>query len=97
MCNVEQLDVLRRKLKPGAVYRRADLQKWSRSVDCHLQEMVKDGTLEKLSGGPYYVPAHGAFGKVPADEHALVEAFLKDSHFLVTSPSDYNALGVGTK
>ena len=93
---MEQLDLLKRKLRPGAVYRRADLQQWSKSVDRHLQELVKEGTLEKLSGGLYYVPAQSTFGKVPAEEHALVEAFLKDSHFLVTSPSDYNALGVGT-
>ena len=52
--------------------------------------------MEKLSGGLYYVPEQSTFGKVPAEEHALVEAFLKDDHFLVTSPSDYNALGVGT-
>ena len=93
---MEQLDVLKKELRPGAVYRRADLQQWSKAVDRHLQELVKDGTLEKLSGGLYYVPDHSTFGKVPAEEHELVEAFLKDSHFLVTSPSDYNALGVGT-
>jgi hypothetical protein len=96
LCSVEQLDLLKRELRPGAVYRRADLQQWSKSVDRHLQELVKDGTLEKVSGGLYYVPAQSTFGKLPAEEHALIEAFLKDSHFLVTSPSDYNALGVGT-
>jgi hypothetical protein len=95
-CEVEQLDVLKKNLKPGEVYRRADLQQWSKSVDRHLQELVKEGTLEKLSGGLYYVPAPSTFGKVPAEEHALVKAFLKDDHFLLTSPSDYNALGVGT-
>jgi hypothetical protein len=96
LCNVEQLEVLKKKLRPGAVYRRADLQQWSKSVDRHLQELVKEGTLEKLSGGLYYVPERSTFGKVPAEEHVLVEAFLKDNHFLMTSPSDYNALGVGT-
>ena len=95
-CNVKQLDVLKEKLRPGEVYRRADLQEWSTSVDRHLQELVKDGTLEKLAGGLYYVPAQSTFGKVPAEEHALVEAFLKDKDFLLTSPSDFNALGVGT-
>src|ERR1700733_294117 len=93
---MKQLDVLKKKLRPGDVYRRADLQEWSTSVDRHLQELVKDGTLEKLSGGLYYVPTQSTFGKVPAEEHKLVEAFLKDKHFLLTSPSDYNALGVGT-
>jgi hypothetical protein len=96
LCEVEQLDVLKKNLRPGEVYRRADLQQWSKSVDRHLQELVKNGTLEKLSGGLYYVPAPSTFGKVPAEEHALVKAFLKDDHFLLTSPSDYNALGVGT-
>lgn len=95
-CKVKQVDKLKKNLKEGEVYRRADLQQWSTSVDRHLQELVKDGTLEKLSCGMYYVPAQSTFGKVPAEEHALVEAFLKDSHFLLTSPSDYNALGVGT-
>ena len=93
---MNQLDKLKENLKEGQVYRRADLQQWSTSVDKHLQELVRDGTLQKLSGGLYYVPAQSTFGKVPAEEHALVEAFLKDSHFLLTSPSDYNALGVGT-
>ena len=93
---MNQLDKLKENLKEGEVYRRADLQQWSTSVDRHLQELVKDGTLQKLSGGLYYVPAQSTFGKVPAEEHALVEAFLKDSHFLLTSPSDYNSLGVGT-
>jgi hypothetical protein len=93
---VKQLDLLKRRLRPGEVYRRADLQEWSTSVDRHLQELVEDGTLEKLSGGLYYVPVQSTFGKVPAQEHALVKAFLKDNHFLLTSPGDYNALGVGT-
>jgi hypothetical protein len=93
---VEQLKVLKRKLRPGDVYRRADLQQWSKSVDRHLQELVEDGTLEKLSGGLYHVPAQSSFGKVPAEEHALVEAFLRGKDFLLVSPSDYTALGVGT-
>ncbi|HVU56566.1 MAG TPA: hypothetical protein VHD83_15985 [Puia sp.] len=93
---MKQVEKLKQNLKEGEVYRRADLQQWTSSVDRHLQELVKDGTLQKLSGGLYYVPAQSTFGKVPAEEHALVEAFLKDRHFLLTSPSDYNALGVGT-
>jgi hypothetical protein len=93
---VKQVDKLKRNLKQGMVYRRADLQQWTTSVDWHLQELVEDGTLEKLSGGLYYVPTHSNFGKVPAEEHELVGAFLKDKDFLLTSPGDYNALGVGT-
>ena len=93
---MKQLETLKRQLKPGEVYRRADLQKWSTAVDRHLQQLVKDGSLEKLSGGLYYAPKQSVFGKTPADENELVKTFLKDNRFVVTSPSDYNTLGVGT-
>jgi hypothetical protein len=33
--------------------------------------------------------------KGPAEDNALVEAFLKDDRYLVTSPNAYNSLGVG--
>lgn len=93
---MKQLDTLKQYLKPGEVYRRADLEMYTNAVDRHLQELVEDGTLEKLSGGVYYVPQQSVFGKVPADENELVRVFLKDDRFVVTSPNDYNALGVGT-
>ena len=83
-------------LHPGAVYRRADLTKWSKAVDRHLQDLQKKGTLVKLSGGLYYYPKKTAFGEVPADDQALVAAFLKDDRFLITTTNAYNALGVGT-
>ena len=93
---MKQVEALKKHLKPGEVYRRADLQEWSTAVDRHLQQLVKDGTLQKLSGGLYYAPRTSVFGKTPADEHELVSAFLKDNRFVVTSPGDYNTLGVGT-
>ncbi len=91
-----KLETLKKQLRPGEVYRRADLEAWSTSVDRHLKQLVREGTLEKLSGGVYYVPEKSVFGKVPADEQELLRTFLKDDRFVVTSPSDYNALGVGT-
>lgn len=93
---MKSVEALKKHLKPGEVYRRAELQNWSNAVDRHLQILVKDGTLEKLSGGLYYVPKQTAFGKAPADEMDLVGSFLKDDRFVITSPNDYNALGVGT-
>ena len=93
---MKHLDTLKKHLKPGEVYRRADLQQWTTAVDRHLQQLVGEGVLEKLSGGLYYVPRTSVFGKTPADERELVSAFLKDNRFVLTSPSDYNALGVGT-
>jgi hypothetical protein len=93
---MKQVEVLKKHLREGEVYRRADLKEWSNAVDRHLQQLVKDGTLEKLSGGLYYVPKKSVFGKTPADEKELISSFLKDDRFLVTSPNDYNVLGVGT-
>lgn len=87
---------LKKHLKRGKVYRRADLSMWSTSVDRHLDELVKEGTLQKLSQGLYYFPNLSVFGETPPDEEVLVRSFLKDNRFLVTSLNAYNALGVGT-
>ncbi|WP_223709478.1 hypothetical protein [Niabella beijingensis] len=93
---MSKLQALKRNLRPGEVYRRRDLEKWSKSVDRHLQQLVTDGTLEKLSGGLYYVPKQTVFGKAPANDKELITSFLKDTNFLLTSYNDYNTLGVGT-
>ena len=90
------LQELKRRLRAGQVYRRADLTKWSNAVDRHLKELLRDGTLTKLSGGLYYRPKPTAFGLAPAGDDKLVESFLKDRRFLLASPNAYNALGVGT-
>lgn len=93
---MESLNQLKRHLKPGKVYRRADLEVWSNAVDRHLSVLTKEGVLQKLSGGLYYRPKAGVFGVLPPDDEELVRSFLKDDEFLITSPNDYNRLGVGT-
>lgn len=93
---MDKLQQLKKHLKRGQVYRRADLARWSKSVDRHLDTLVKEGTLQKLSQGLYHYPQETVFGKTPPSEEVLVRGFLKDSRFLVTSPNAYNALGVGT-
>ncbi len=90
------LDHLRRRLRPGRVYRREDLLPWSNSVDRHLKELIGNETLRKLRNGLYYRPRKFEFGEAPADEHELVKAFLKTDRFVVTSPNAYNQLGLGT-
>ena len=87
---------LKKHLKRGEVYRRSDLTQWSNAIDRHVVALVKDGTLQKLSTGLYYYPNESVFGNTPPDEITLVRSFLKDDYFLVTSPNDYNSLGVGT-
>lgn len=91
-----RLNELKTHLKRGKVYRRADLSEWSKSVDRHLEELVNEGTLQKVSPGVYYYPKTSVFGYVPPDESDLVSTFLKDDRFLLVSPNFYNSLGVGT-
>ncbi len=93
---MRKLEDLKQHLVRGRVYRRAELAQWSASVDRHLDELVADGTLRKLSHGLYYHPKMSSFGEAPPDEAELVKAFLKDERFLLTSPNVYNTLGVGT-
>ena len=87
---------LKKHLRPGQVYRRSDLTKWSSAVDRHLQQLVKGGTVQKLSGGVYYYPEKTSFGDAPPEDETLVRAFLKDDHFFIASLNAYNSLGVGT-
>jgi hypothetical protein len=91
-----KLDELKRHLKPGRVYRREDLTRWSTSVDRHLKQLVESGVLGKLSGGLYACPKETVFGQAPAKDSDVVSAFLKDDRFLLASPNAYNSLGVGT-
>ena len=93
---MNRLEQLKRKLKPGKVYRRSDLERWSKSVDRHVRELVEEGVLKKLQNGLYYYPKESTFGKVPPADEQLVRTFLKDDNFLLTSPNTYNSLGLGT-
>lgn len=90
------LTEFKKHLKIGHVYRRGELLKWTESLDRYLNELIKQGFLEKVYRGLYYVPKDSAFGKVPPDEDLLVRSFLKDYHFLLISPNIYNTLGLGT-
>jgi hypothetical protein len=91
-----KLDELRKHLKAGQAYRRAELARWSRSVDRDIKKLVESGVLKKLSGGLYAYPKETAFGPAPAADRDVVRAFLKDDPFLLASPNAYNSLGVGT-
>jgi hypothetical protein len=91
-----KLDELKQHLKPGGVYRREDLARFSNTVDRHLKQLVEANVLKKLRGGLYAYPKETAFGPAPANDGTLVEAFLRDKRFLLASPNAYNSLGVGT-
>ncbi|HUE10971.1 MAG TPA: hypothetical protein VMQ54_08535 [Steroidobacteraceae bacterium] len=91
-----KLEELKKHLRPGRVYRREDLARWSNAVDRHLKQLVSDGMLTKLAGGLYLYPKETVFGKAPPEDNKLVGTFLKDDRFLLASPNAYNSLGVGT-
>jgi hypothetical protein len=91
-----KLQALKKHLRPGQVYRREDLVRWSKAVDRHLKQLQDEGTLTKLAGGLYACPKATMFGKAPADDGKLVGTFLKDYRFLLASPNAYNSLGIGT-
>ena len=93
---MSRLVELKSHLKQGHVYRREDMSQWSNAIDRHLDKLVEEGVLEKLSQGLYYVPKTSVFGKVPPEEDVLVQSFLKDDRFLLLTPNFYNSLGVGT-
>jgi hypothetical protein len=93
---MSKLQEIKKHLRAGQVYRREDLAKWSNAVDRHLKQLQEEGKLTKLSGGLYYCPKKTVFGDAPADDKKLVEAFLRDHRFLLTSPNAYNSLGLGT-
>jgi hypothetical protein len=96
LLRMRKVEEFKRHLKPGQAYRRADLARWSTSVDRHLKQLVESGVLKKLSGGLYAYPKETAFGPAPASDKDVVGAFLKDDTFLLASPNAYNSLGVGT-
>jgi hypothetical protein len=87
---------LKKHLRRGSVYRRSELERWSKSVDRHISELTADGTLEKVGPSLYYYPKKNIFGKEPPENSLLVRKYLKDGKFLITSFNHYNGLGVGT-
>ncbi|WP_373007526.1 hypothetical protein [Hyphomonas sp.] len=87
---------LKKRLRPGQVYRRKDLARWSNAIDRHLRLLLDEGRLEKVGPGLYMAPRKTRFGSAPASPEKLVETFLGDDRFLMVSPNAYNSLGLGT-
>lgn len=87
---------LSRHVRAGKVYRREDLVPYSTSVDRELQQLVAQGSVQKLAQGLYYKPKKNVFGDVPPSEDDLLAVFLKDKNFLSFNPSVYNSLRLGT-
>ena len=84
------------QLQTGRVYRRMDLAHHSKSIDRHLNQLLSIGMLKKLARGLYYAPRHSRFGPLPLSDEQVVKEFLRDTDFLIFSPSSYNTVGLGT-
>lgn len=89
-------EFVKNNLVPGTLYRRRELEQFSTSVDRHLGQLVKDGTLKKVGPGLYLHPEKSKWGEKSSEDRKLVEAFLKDDRFLMFSFNSYNGLGLGT-
>ena len=92
----DRIEQLRKNMRPGRTYRRAELAPFSRSLDRDLRTLLAAGEVEKAGGGLYYRPRSSRFGALPADQDDLLRTFLKCDDFLVMNLNAYNALGVGT-
>ena len=53
---------LKKRLRPGQVYRRKDLARWSNAIDRHLRLLLDEGRLEKVGPGLYMAPRKTRFG-----------------------------------
>ena len=91
----EASERLKRHLRPGRVYRREELLRWSKSLDRHLKALTSNRSLQKIRTGLYYCPRKFEFGEAPPDEHEIIKAFLRTDRFVITSPNAYNKLGLG--
>lgn len=89
-------EFVKNNLVPGTLYRRSELEQFSTSVDRHLGQLVKEGTLKKVGPGLYLHPEKSKWGEKSTEDKKLVEAFLKDDRFLIFSFNSYNGLGLGT-
>lgn len=89
-------EFVKNHLVPGTLYRRSELEQYSTSVDRHLGQLVKEGTLKKVGPGLYLHPEKSKWGEKSTEDKNLVEAFLKDDRFLMFSFNSYNGLGLGT-
>jgi len=82
--------------KPGQVLRTEDLRQWSANPSRLGKRLVLEGKLEFLKQGLYLAPRSSKFGKVPPDNQALLQSFLKNTPYIETGPAAWNALGLGS-
>ena len=83
-------------LRLGTVYRTKFFRKYGENPTRLAARLVSEGRLEKLRSGLYYAPRTSRFGVVPPSDRELLRAFFGGSPYLVTGPSVWNTLALGS-
>ncbi|MSQ85026.1 MAG: hypothetical protein EXR77_19490 [Myxococcales bacterium] len=83
-------------LTPGHTYRTRDLLAWTRNPTRLARRLVDEGRLREAAYGLYYAPLPTWFGQAPATDEDLLCAFLNGGRFVISGPSRWNALGLGS-
>lgn len=83
-------------LEPGTVYRTAWLRRWGDNPTRLAARLEANGLVRRLGHGLFYAPKRSRFGEVPPSDKALLDAFLDGTPYLVTGPTRWNTLGLGS-
>ncbi len=78
------------------MYRTRELRRWSANPTRLATRLVREGKLRRAAHGLFYAPIPTRFGPAPPGEIAILEAFFDGGPFLVTGPTKWNALGLGS-
>lgn len=92
---MKNAEKLLKKMQPGKVYRRKNLQGLTTALDRDLKTLVQSAGIKKVGPGLYYRPRTNVFGVAPPSDVDLVRAFLKSEDFLLTSYNHFTQLGLG--
>ena len=83
-------------LEPGRVYRPKDFASQAKNPTIVFERLVEEGKLERLGYGLYHCPRAGRFGARPPDDDALLAAFLGGREYVLSGPTFWNGLRLGT-
>ena len=83
-------------LNPGTVFRTAALRRWGENPTRLSQRLERDGLVQRLGHGFLFVPKLTKFGMAPPSDSAILDALLDRSPYVVTGPTRWNALGLGS-
>ncbi len=83
-------------LRLGTVYRTKFFRKYGKNPTRLAARLVNEGRSEKLRSGLYYAPRTSRFGVVPPSDKELLRAFFGGAPYLVTGPSVWNTLALGS-